>query len=209
MASRAAGRSSARAMYRLDSEIIASSRRVSGWTGTGAIRPCSTARDSHSASRLEPWRATSSSQASGASTAGPSPSTMRWKSFLGAPSAYAEVLGAKGLARFEAVVDKRFAALPRLSPGDETDTPSRHTRFLPTALKEQLAALRGPDDLVEVISHDLSTPYQFLRAAKVLAAADRVEEALGRLARGREAFGRQDYRLADLEADLHQRAGRP
>ena len=46
-------------MYRLDSEIIAISRPVSGWIGTGAMRPCSTARDSHSASRFEPCRATS------------------------------------------------------------------------------------------------------------------------------------------------------
>jgi hypothetical protein len=45
ISARAAERSSARAMYRLDSEIIAISRRVSGRIGAGAMRPCSTVID--------------------------------------------------------------------------------------------------------------------------------------------------------------------
>ena len=131
-----------------------------------------------------------------------------WEIFLEAPSAYADVLGAGGLARFEAIVDEQFKKLPRLAPGDERGTGSWSERFRPTFLKESLAALRSADDVVEVIGHDLASPYQFLRAAEVLAADDRVDEALEWLSRGRAAFGDADPRLADLTADLHHRVGR-
>ena len=132
-----------------------------------------------------------------------------WEIFLEAPSAYAGVLGQEGLATFEAVVDEQFQKLPRLAPGDdEEDTDSWFDRFRPRFLKESLAALRGADEVVEVIAHDLSSPYQFFRAAEVLAAADRVDEALDWLSRGRAAFGNADERLADMAADLHHRAGR-
>jgi len=131
-----------------------------------------------------------------------------WEIFLEAPSAYAGVLGPEGLARFEAIVDEQFKKLPGLAPGDERGTGSWSKRFRPTFLKESLAALRGADEVVEVIAHDLASPYQFLRAAEVLAADDRVDEALEWLSRGRAAFGDADARLADMAADLHHRAGR-
>ena len=131
-----------------------------------------------------------------------------WEIFLEAPSAYAGVLGPEGLARFEAIVDEQFEKLPRLAPGDERRSGSWSERFRPTFLKEALAALRSPDEVVGVIAHDLSSPYQFFRAAQVLAAADRVDEALDWLSRGRAAFGDADRRLADMTADLHHRAGR-
>jgi hypothetical protein len=131
-----------------------------------------------------------------------------WEIFLEAPSAYADVLGAEGLAKFEAIVDEQFKNLPRLAPGDERGTGSWSKRFRPTFLKESLAALRGADEVVEVIAHDLASPYQFLRAAEVLSADDRVDEALDWLSRGRAAFGDADRRLADLTADLHHRVGR-
>jgi hypothetical protein len=97
-----------------------------------------------------------------------------WEIFLEAPSAYADVLGGEGLSRFETIVDEQFKKLPRLAPGDERGTGSWSKRFRPTFLKESLAALRSADDVVEVIAHDLASPYQFLRAAEVLAADDRL-----------------------------------
>jgi hypothetical protein len=131
-----------------------------------------------------------------------------WEIFLGAASDYAEVLGPDGLAEFESVVDEQFLQLPRLAPGDERGASPWPRRFRPTYLKESLAALRGADDVVEVIAHDLSSPYQFLRSAQVLAADDRIDDALDWLSRGQAAFGKADGRLADLAADLHHRAGR-
>ena len=115
-----------------------------------------------------------------------------WEIFLETSSAYAGVLGQEGLATFEALVDEQFQKLPGLAPGDdEEDTDSWSDRFRPRYLKESLAALRGADEVVEV-----------------LAAADRIDEALDWLSRGRAAFGNADERLADLAADLHHRAGR-
>lgn len=127
--------------------------------------------------------------------------------FLDAVSAYAAVLGADGLARFEELVDERLAAFPELAPGDKKEY--GHGRFAATYLKEALAALRGPDAVVEVLARDLSSTYRFLRIAQVLAEADRHDDALDWLARGHAAFpNHTDWRLADLEAELHARAGR-
>jgi uncharacterized Zn finger protein len=69
--------------------------------------------------------------------------------------------------------------------------------------------LRGPDAVIEVIAHDLSSPYYFLEAAQVLAEAGRDSEALEWIARGEAAFERRDRRLADFAAEVHDRAGRP
>lgn len=134
-----------------------------------------------------------------------------WEIFAGAPSEYAEVLGPAGLAAFESVVDEEFLKLPRLTPQDGRDFAFRSERYRPTHLKESLAALRGPDAVVEVIAHDLSAPYQFLRAAQVLAEAGRDDDALDWLARGSAAFERSDRpdaRLGAFAADLHHRNGR-
>jgi uncharacterized Zn finger protein len=111
------------------------------------------------------------------------------------------------LARFEEVVDDRFQSLSRLTPSDKRDHEAWSVRFRPTFLKESLAGLRSVDALVEVIAYDLSLPYQFTRIAQVLAAEDRVDEALEWVARGESAFGEADPQLADLAADLHGRAG--
>jgi hypothetical protein len=131
-----------------------------------------------------------------------------WEFFVGAPSEYAEVLGPAGLAAFESVVDEEFLKLPRLAPEEGRDLAFRSERYRPTHLKESLAALRGPDAVVEVIAHDLSAPYQFLRAAEVLAEAGRDDDALDWLARGSAAFDKSDARLGAFAADLHHRNGR-
>jgi uncharacterized Zn finger protein len=71
-----------------------------------------------------------------------------------------------------------------------------------------LAARRGADDLVAVISHDLSSAYQFLRAAEALVGAGRPDEALAWLSHGNEAFEHPHPRLDDYAADLHHQQGR-
>lgn len=134
-----------------------------------------------------------------------------WDFFAGAPSDYADVLGPTGLAAFESVVDEEFLKLPRLTPEDGQDFAFRSERYRSTRLKESLAALRGPDAVVEVIANDLSAPYHFLRAAEVLAEAGRDDDALDWLARGSAAFersDRSDARLGAFAADLHHRNGR-
>jgi hypothetical protein len=131
-----------------------------------------------------------------------------WEIFLDSPNTYADVLGEPGLARFEEVIDERWSTLRRLEPGD--DKRWDDNRFRPTYMKEVLAARRGVDALVEVIAHDLASPYQFWRAANALAEEERIDEALNWLQRGQASFpGNPDGRLAELAADLHAQAGRP
>jgi hypothetical protein len=132
-----------------------------------------------------------------------------WDYFSDSAVAYADVLGEEGLRRYEEVVDEQWATLRRLEPGD-AETRWDGNRFRPTYLKETLAARRGVDALVEVIAYDLSSPYQFWRAANALAEEGRIEDALGWLERGHSAYpDNPDPRLAELAADLHARAGRP
>jgi hypothetical protein len=131
-----------------------------------------------------------------------------WEIFSDSVTAYAEVLGERGLARFEEVVDERWSKLRPLQPGEDKRWDGN--RFRPTYLKETLAARRGADALVEVIGHDLSSPYQFWRAAHALAEEGRIDDALVWLERGQAAYpGNPDRRLAELAADLHAQAGRP
>ena len=68
-----------------------------------------------------------------------------WEIFLEAPSAYADVLGAEGLARFEAIVDEQFKKLPRLAPGDdEGDTDSWFERFRPSSSRSRWPRYAAP-----------------------------------------------------------------
>lgn len=127
--------------------------------------------------------------------------------FVDSPQPYATVLGEAGLASFERVVDEGWRKVPPRLPGDE-EPASAYSRL--TVVKEALASLHGVDALVEVIAHDLSSPHRFVRVASALAEADRVEEAIRWLDRGRDAFAkRHDAGLTELAADLHARAGRP
>lgn len=131
-----------------------------------------------------------------------------WEVFLDSPITYADVLGELGLARFEEMVDEQWSTLPRLQPGDQDSWDAR--RFRPASLKKALAHRRGVDAVVEVMAHDLASPYQFWRIADLLAGADRVEDAMQWLVRGRASFpGDPDPRLVELLAELHTRAGRP
>ncbi|MEU5943492.1 hypothetical protein ABZ807_31005 [Micromonospora sp. NPDC047548] len=106
------------------------------------------------------------------------------------------------------MIDERWSTLRRMTPKDDKRWDGN--RFRPTYLKEALAARRGVDALVDVIAHDLASPYQFWRAVHAFAEAGRFEDALDWLQRGQASFpGSPDGRLAELAADLHARAGRP
>lgn len=129
--------------------------------------------------------------------------------FLESPSTHAKALGAEGLDSFEAMVDEYFAQLPQLRAGEDDRRSQKPSRFTITDLKKQLAARRGADALVEVLSCDLSIAYRYLGIATVLADDGREEEALQWLDRSqRQKFGgHPDTRLRDFAADLHRRTG--
>jgi uncharacterized Zn finger protein len=132
----------------------------------------------------------------------------KWEVFLDAVPRYASVLGAEGLARFRQIVDRAWADLPPLAPGERATYGAG--RFTVTHLKEALARL--DDDvaaLVSVRTHDLSSPYSFLRVAEILVGAGQDDEAVGWIERGIAAFpDNRDPRLRRLAAECHLRAGR-
>jgi tetratricopeptide (TPR) repeat protein len=122
---------------------------------------------------------------------------------------YAEVLGEAGLAAHRDAVEQLWAKVRPLGPG-ESDREKYGRRSRLTHMMECVAALHGSvDDLVAVMRRDLSAPHHFLRIAEVLREDGRFEDALAWAERGLAAFGgRQDWRLGELAADEHHRAGR-
>ena len=114
-----------------------------------------------------------------------------WEWFLDAPVRYADVLGDEGLAAFRRPVEREWEQLPALPPsGERVRAPWDGRRFTVTYLREGLARAGGSvDELVQVLSHDLSVPRRFERIADALEAAGREREALAWLERGNRAFG--------------------
>jgi len=88
--------------------------------------------------------------------------------FYGAASAYAEVLGAEGLAEYRRLAQVEWDALPPLGPKEEERSWSSR-RFRITQIMQTLAELTGDvDAAVEVLARDQSSAYQFVRIAEVL-----------------------------------------
>jgi uncharacterized Zn finger protein len=133
----------------------------------------------------------------------------RHEAFYGAIDDYAEVLGEAGLAAYREAADWRWSGVRALGPG-ESDRDGSADRFRITRIMERLADLTGGvDDVVAVLSRDLSSGYKFLRIAEVLRDAGRFEDALAWAERGLVAFpGRADRKLREFAAAEHHRGGR-
>jgi hypothetical protein len=80
--------------------------------------------------------------------------------FHGAASAYSDVLGERGLAEYQSLVQQEWDALPPLGPDDERQAWSSG-RFRITQIMHALAELTGDaDTVVEVLARDQSSAYQ-------------------------------------------------
>jgi Family of unknown function (DUF6880) len=133
-----------------------------------------------------------------------------WEWFLDAPEAYAEVLGEEGLAAYRERLDREWEKLAPQPPDPERRYFAREPdRFRVTHLKESLARGAGSiDELVAVMTRDLSSAHQFERIATELEAAGREREGLTWLERGLAAFGpNTDARLRDHLIDAYLRDG--
>jgi hypothetical protein len=133
----------------------------------------------------------------------------RHEAFYGAVDDYAEVLGEAGLAAYREAAERRWSTVRALGPG-ESDHHGSTDRFRITRIMERLAELTGDvDDVVAVLSRDLSSGYKFLRIAEVLSDAGRSDDALAWAERGLAAFpGRTDPKLREFAAAEHHRSGR-
>ncbi|GAB2819282.1 hypothetical protein GCM10027200_18610 [Lentzea nigeriaca] len=126
-----------------------------------------------------------------------------YEMFLDVLPAYEEVLGSAGLARYRELVEQAWRKLPPKKPNDYSAR-----RFVISHLMENLAeSSDGADGLIEVLARDVTSAYDVLRIAERLCADDRDDEALTWLERGLANFD-PDFRLRDLAADIHLRAGR-
>jgi tetratricopeptide (TPR) repeat protein len=128
--------------------------------------------------------------------------------FYGAASAYAEVLGAEGLAEYRRLAQAEWDALPPLGPKDEERSWSSR-RFRITQIMQTLAELTGDvDAVVEVLARDQSSAYQFVRIAEVLREAKRYDDALAWAEKGLALHGGSDSRLVEVAAEEFHRTGR-
>ncbi|MGH2990484.1 MAG: DUF6880 family protein [Solirubrobacterales bacterium] len=146
--------------------------------------------------------------------------TSEYELFYDAIERYAPLLGAAGRRRYAELARAEWKQLPALRPRDSEDRDDRGGRFLITRdeleeggrrfrithVMELLAEQTGDvDELVAVISHDLSMPYSFLRIAQTYADAGRDDEAIEWAERGMEAFpDRPDSRLVTCLANAYR-----
>jgi uncharacterized Zn finger protein len=106
--------------------------------------------------------------------------------FYNAAEDYAHLLGETGRRRYAELVRAEWKRLPVLRPADD----------------------RRVEEMVAVLSRDLSLPYSFLRIAEVYAGAGRYGDALEWAERGLEAFpDRPDSRLVTFLAEAYRERG--
>lgn len=132
-----------------------------------------------------------------------------WDTFYHAAETYADVLGKKGLAVYRKLAEKLWNQMPQLGPGDERSYEGPRHRI--TSIMESLARVSGDvEQLVAVMSRDLSAAYCYLRIAETYRKARLANKALEWAEKGLKAFEgqRPDSRLEDFLADEYHRRKR-
>ena len=127
--------------------------------------------------------------------------------FYGAVATYSDVLGPAGVAEYQRLAQQEWDELRPLESGDEGRYSSR--RFRITKMMESLAELTGDvDAVVEVLTRDQSSPYQFVRITERYRDAGRHEDALAWAEKGLAMHGVDDLRLVEAAAEHYHHAGR-
>ena len=132
-----------------------------------------------------------------------------WDVFDRAALRYADVLGDAGLARYRELAQARWATVPELAPGEDSD--GRYgSRFRITRIMQTLAELSGTlADQIAVRERDLASPYSFLQIAELCRSQGDDEAALAWAERGMAAFPDvPDPRLRAFLTDEYRRRGR-
>ena len=131
-----------------------------------------------------------------------------WEVFAGAAERYADILGETGLAEYRRLGMEQWTTVPARGPGAgryQDPAADPHHEFTVTYLMESVARASGDmDELIAVMSRDLSSAYQYLQVAEVCRDAGRGDEALDWAERGVAAFPvRTDSRLREFLADAY------
>lgn len=128
--------------------------------------------------------------------------------FSGAAERYAAILGAKGIKAYRELAEALWAKVPERKAGDRGSDSDSY--FGITRIMESLARASGDtEELVAVMSRDLSSGYQYLQIAEVYRESGQHDKALLWAEKGLEAFPeRPDYRLHQFAAEEYHRLGR-
>lgn len=131
--------------------------------------------------------------------------TGEWEVFSGAAARYADVLGQPGMERYRELAQTEWRQVKPLTraAGKPTDYEESYRRRGITSIMQTLAQETGDvEALVEVLRHDLSQPYSFLRIAEAYKKAKKDIKALEWAERGISTFpDTPDSRLLEFTAD--------
>jgi uncharacterized Zn finger protein len=135
--------------------------------------------------------------------------TGEWDTFSNVVSAYAPVFGKKGMQRYRALAESKWAKVKPLKPGED-DRNKYGRRYRITSIMENLAEHAGDTEaLVAIKQRDLSSSYHYLQIAEIYRKARRSDQALEWAEKGIQTFGDEaDTRLQDFLADLYHRRKR-
>jgi uncharacterized Zn finger protein len=128
--------------------------------------------------------------------------------FYGAAARYAKILGARGMKVYRELAEAEWEKVPARTARHDRSDWGRHFRI--THIMESLAQASGDiDELVAVMSRDLSSAYSYLKIAEVYREARRHDNALLWAEKGLKAFPeRTDARLREFAAEEYHRRRR-
>ncbi len=128
--------------------------------------------------------------------------------FYGAAAQYANILGAKGMKAYRELAGAEWAKVPARTAEHERIEFGQHFRI--TQIMESLARVSGDiEELVGVMSRDLSSAYSYLKIAEVYREARQRDNALLWAEKGLKAFPeRTDARLREFAAEEYHRRRR-
>jgi uncharacterized Zn finger protein len=128
--------------------------------------------------------------------------------FFGAVARYSKIFGDEGMKVYRELAEAEWAKIPARTARQERSEWGRHFRI--TNIMESLAKTPGDiEQLLAVMSRDLSSAYSYLKIAEVYLDAGRHEPALLWAEKGLEAFKeRTDCRLREFAAEEYHRRHR-
>ncbi len=131
-----------------------------------------------------------------------------WGLFGGAVERYRDVLGETGLLAYRRLAESTWEGVPAVTP--ETTRVGADGHRAIRRIMEGLARVSGDvDELIGVMSRDLSYASRYLDIAEVCAEAGRADEALGWAERGVAAFPtRTGERLREFLIEAYHQRGR-
>jgi len=128
--------------------------------------------------------------------------------FYGAVERYAKILGAKGMKVYRDLAEAEWQKVPARTAKHERSESGQHFRI--THIMESLAQASGDvEELVAVLSRDLSHAYSYLKIGEVYREARQHDNALLWAEKGLKAFPeRTDGRLREFAAEEYHRRRR-